>query len=113
MATGAFATAALRSRAIEYTAYRVADGHPDNAFIHAVLRIRPGRTTALKRTVGESVMGAMRDYLSPVFERSPVGLTLEIQEIDIENRFLADNLAEHLERRGAATQAEHAGDSKP
>ncbi len=103
MATGAFAPAALRSRAIPCHDVRVADGDPDNAFVHAVLRLRPGRSAEAKRAIGERIFAAMKDHLAPIFATSPLGLTFEMQEIDTANRFLADNLAEHLARRAAAS----------
>jgi 5-carboxymethyl-2-hydroxymuconate isomerase len=99
MATGAFAPAALRTRAIECTHARVADGHPDNAFIHVVLRMRPGRDPDTKQRIGQQLFEAMRTYLAPAFAVTPLGLTFEMQEIDTANRFLVSSLEQHLDDR--------------
>jgi 5-carboxymethyl-2-hydroxymuconate isomerase len=91
MATGEFGPGTLRTRACERTCYRVADGNPENAFVHIVMRIRP-RSREEKLKLGESVFAAVCDYLNPVFESRPLGLTYEIQEIETEFRFLKSTL---------------------
>ena len=41
--TGVFPLGGLRTRAARRDDYVIADGHPDNVFIHVVLRIGHGR----------------------------------------------------------------------
>ncbi len=93
--TGAFGPSTLRTRASERTCYRVGDGHPDNGFIHIVMRIRPGRGREEKLKLGESVFYVICDYLKPIFDSRPLGLTYEIQEIETDFRFLKSNLEDH------------------
>lgn len=97
--TGAFAPSAIRTRLIVVDHFRVADGAPDNAFLHAVLRMRPGRSREAKLSIGETIFGAICSRLAPAFESSPLGMTFEIQEIDTEFRLLKDNLADRLRDR--------------
>lgn len=92
--TGAFAASALRTRASERTCYRVGDGHPENGFVHIVMRIRPGRGREEKLKLGESVFSAVCAYLKPIFDSRPLGLTYEIQEIETDFRFLKSNLGD-------------------
>ena len=103
--TGVFPVGGTRTRAAERACYRIADGHPDNAFVHVVLRIAHGRDLATRRRVGEEVFGALCKYLEGIFERSPLGVSLEIQEIDPEVSWKKNNLHDHVRRReGAATE---------
>jgi 5-carboxymethyl-2-hydroxymuconate isomerase len=101
VATDEFPAMSLRTRAIECQNYRVGDGHPENGFIHIVLRIRPGRERARKMEIGEAVFGAAMAQLSTVFETRPLGLTLEVHEIDIAFRFLKNNMSEYWASRSS------------
>jgi len=85
--------ALLRTRASERTCYRVGDGQPDNSFIHIVLRIRPGRDRETKLKLGESIFSAVCDYLKPIFDSRPLGLTFEMDEIDTDFRLFKSNFA--------------------
>lgn len=99
MRTGEFGPGTLRTRASERTCYCVADGHPDNGFVHIVMRIRPGRGRDAKLKLGESIFSAVCDYLKPIFDSRPLGLTYEIQEIETDFRFLKSNLVDHVSTR--------------
>jgi len=103
--TGVFPIGGTRTRAAERSCFRIADGHPDNGFVHVVLRIAHGRDLATRRRVGEEVFGAVCKFLEGVFERSPLGVSLEIQEIDPEVSWKKNNLHEHVQRRGAVAEA--------
>lgn len=95
VATGEFPAMSLRTRAVERDCYRVGDGHPDNGFVHIVLRIRPGRERARKVEIGEAVFAAALTHLQTAFETRPLGLTFEMQEIDIGFRFLKNNMVDY------------------
>lgn len=99
--TGEFPMAGLKTRTSERNCYRIADGHPDNAFVHIVLRIRPGHDPERKRRAGEKVFAVICDHLASIFESSPLGVTFEMQEIDTDFRFLKSNLGEYVQRRQA------------
>lgn len=99
--TGVFPIGGTRTRAVERTCYRIADGHPDNAFVHVVLRIRHGRNLETRRRVADEVFAEVCKFLDPLFQRSPLGISLEIQEIDPEVSLKKNNLHQHvLARQG-------------
>ena len=102
LGTGVFPVGGTRTRAVERSCFRIADGHPDNGFVHVVLRIAHGRDLATRRRVGEEVFGAVCKYLEGVLERSPLGISLEIQEIDPEVSWKKNNLHEYVQRRQGA-----------
>ena len=81
LASGPFSRAAARTRAVERRCYRIADGRPDAAFIHIVMRIGHGRNLATKRMAGEAVFAALVDETDPLLKARPIGLTLEIHDI--------------------------------
>ncbi len=97
--TGVFPIGGIRTRAAERSCYRIADGHPDNAFVHIVLRIRQGRDLETRRRAGEEVFREVCTHLEPLFEHAPLGISLEVQEIDAEVSFKKNNLHEYVSAR--------------
>jgi 5-carboxymethyl-2-hydroxymuconate isomerase len=100
--TGVFPVGGTRTRAAKRSCYRIADGHPDNAFVHVVLRIAQGRDLATRRRVGEEVFGSACRYLEALLEDTPLGISLEIQEIDPEVSWKKNNLHEYVRQRQGA-----------
>jgi len=88
----------IRTRAVRRDYYRISDSHPDNTFINVTLRIAP-RPPEVKKDAGERLFQALRDFMQPVFDKRPVSLSLEIQEIDPENRWKHSNIRDYLANR--------------
>ena len=103
--TGVFPIGGTRTRAEERSCYRIADGHPDNAFVHIVLRIGHGRDLETRRRAAEEIFRDVCQFLEPLFQRSPLAISLEVQEIDPAVSLKKNNLHEHVrarQERGAA-----------
>ena len=97
--TGVFPIGGTRTRAAERSCYRIADGHPDNAFIHIMMRIGHGRDLETRRRAAEEVFREVCRFLEPVFQGSPLGISLEVQEIDPAVSLKKNNLHEHVRAR--------------
>lgn len=95
----AFPLAGLRTRAVARAHYRIADCNPDNAFVHVVLRIADGRTLDVRRAAGEKIFKTLCDFLEPVYAKSPLAISFEMQKIDPEVRWKQNNLRDYLARR--------------
>ncbi|MDQ2858968.1 MAG: 5-carboxymethyl-2-hydroxymuconate Delta-isomerase [Candidatus Eremiobacteraeota bacterium] len=102
LSTGVFPEGGLRTRLAERRLYRIADGDPANGFVHVVVRIGAGRDAATKRRAGEEIFGALCAYLGPAIETTPLGVSLEVQEIDSALSFKKNNLHEYVHRRRPA-----------
>lgn len=89
----------LRTRAVARTHYRVADGHPDNAFINVMLRLAPGRSQEVRKAAGEALFAALCEFLEPTYSTSPLAISYEIQEIDAELRWKQNNLRTYMAQR--------------
>jgi len=101
LATGIFQLGGLRTRVAERDLYRVADGDPENAFVHVTMRIGAGREVAAKRAAADAIFAAACEALAPAFETSPLGITLELEEIDSEYSRKHNNLHEYVARHKA------------
>jgi 5-carboxymethyl-2-hydroxymuconate isomerase len=89
----------LRTRAVARQHYRIADGHPENAFINVVLRLAPGRPFDVRKAAGEKLFQALCDYLEAVYSSSPLAIAYEIQELDADLRWKKNNLRDYLAAR--------------
>jgi 5-carboxymethyl-2-hydroxymuconate isomerase len=91
IATGVFPPDGIRSRVHILKHYRVAESD-ENAFVHVVLRIGPGRDQETKRRVVDAVFNELTDYLQRLYDSRPLAISLELQELDADLRRNKNNL---------------------
>ena len=101
LATGVFPIGGIRTRAYAAEHYVIADGHPDNAFVHLSLKVGHGRDLETRKRGGEAIFEAACRYLAPLFEAAPLGISVEMQEIDPVVTFKKNNLHDYVKRRQA------------
>ena len=99
LATGIFPVGGLRTRAYAAESYCIADGHPENAFIHVSVRVGHGRDLPTRRKACEQIFSAACEQLAELFARTPMGISVEMQELDPELSFKKNNLHEHVKQR--------------
>jgi 5-carboxymethyl-2-hydroxymuconate isomerase len=88
----------IRTRAARREHYRISDSHPDNTFINVTLRVAP-RPPEVKKDVGERLFQTLKDFVQPIFDKRPMSLSLEIQEIETETRWKHSNIRDYLAQR--------------
>ncbi len=101
--TGVFPIGGLRVRAYRADRYRIADKHPDNAFVHVTAMIGHGRPLDVQQTAGAQLFATLTAHLEPLFERSPLGISLNIREFHPVLNFKKNNLHEYVKRRSGGT----------
>jgi 5-carboxymethyl-2-hydroxymuconate isomerase len=101
LATGVFPLGGLRTRAEERKIYKIADGHPDNTFVHVTMWLGHGRDEATKLAAAKHVFDDLLAFLQPVFEKAPIGISLNMQELDPVLNFKQNNLHEYVKRRAS------------
>lgn len=97
--TGVFPIGGVRVRASRRDIYKVADGHPDNAFIHVQARIGAGRTPEVRAKAAETIFERLKAVTADVYARRPLGLSLEVVEIDPVGSLKHNNLHEAVAAR--------------
>lgn len=80
-ATGAINLKGLKSRAVRYSEYRIADGNPEYAFVHVNLLIRAGRPIEVKKDASQRVMKVLKDSFGQRFENSYLSISVDIKEM--------------------------------
>ncbi|MDH3452104.1 MAG: 5-carboxymethyl-2-hydroxymuconate Delta-isomerase [Gammaproteobacteria bacterium] len=102
--TGVFPIGGLRTRAARRDHYRIADGHVDNAFVHVVLRIGHGRDLDTRKRAAEMVFATLCGHLENVLEQRPIGVSLEVQEIDSQLSYKKNNMHDYVAQRQASVE---------
>ena len=106
LADGLPALDALRTRAEERTAFRVADGAETNAFVAIHARIGPGRDADDKQRFLTAVLDAAEAHLA----HGPLDIawSIELTEIDPEFRINRNHVRPAVARRAALDEQEGA-----
>lgn len=92
LSTGVFEVGGLRTRCARRDVHRIADGHPDNAFVTVNVRIGHGRDEATRQRAGQTIFDAVCKHLEPIFATTPLGLTLDVAEISPVATFKKNNM---------------------
>jgi 5-carboxymethyl-2-hydroxymuconate isomerase len=102
METDGLPIGGLRTRAARREEYQIADCHPDNAFVHLILKLGHGRSLEVRRAFGEKIFTALCELLAPVSTTSPIAISFEIQQIDPDLTWKKNNLREYMTKREAS-----------
>lgn len=97
--TGVFPIGGLRTRAHRVEHYRIADLHPDNAFVHVTLKIGHGRDHATQQRACEAIFEVLKEEVREVFAMRPLGLSMELQELHPTLNFKHNNLHDYVKQR--------------
>lgn len=99
--TGVFELKGIRVRGIRRDRYRISDNHPDNAFVHTVLRVGHGREIDRLKAAGDRIYAVVCDHLQAMYESRPLNISMEFQEIHPVLTFKKNNIQDHMSRRDA------------
>ncbi|SDE24361.1 5-carboxymethyl-2-hydroxymuconate Delta-isomerase [Paraburkholderia lycopersici] len=86
----------IRTRALRCEQYFVADGNPENAFMHGCLKIGAGRPPAVRKATGEALFEAIKQHFAPTFATRGLALSLEIVEFSEDGSWKHNNLHARL-----------------
>ena len=104
IATGVFPAGGTRTRGEERSDYRIADGHPDNGFVHLMIRLGHGRDEQTLQVAGEAIFNTVKEHLQPLFERTPLAISMEMQEIHPVLTYKHNNLHDYVKARSNQNQ---------
>jgi 5-carboxymethyl-2-hydroxymuconate isomerase len=110
LATGLFELAGLRTRCEQRDIYRIADGHPDNSFLTVNIRIGHGRDEATRHRVGEAIFDCVCEHLAPIYATTPIGITVDVAEIDPVATFKKNNMRDIIKARQERSAARAAAE---
>jgi len=79
---GEIPIANCKSRAIRLSEYRIADGRPEHAFAHLMIRFLEGRAVNVKREIGLQSVEALRAAFAPSFGPFEMQVSAEVEDIE-------------------------------
>ncbi len=97
--TGLFPIGGIRIRFQVIEQALIGDKHPDNAFVHVVLRIGAGRTLDAKKAAADEIFAEVKALTKPLADRTPLAVAFEVQEMSADLNYKFNNLHEHIARR--------------
>ncbi len=97
--TGIFPRGGLRVRAFRADDYRIADRHPDNAYVHVTAWIGHGRPLDVRERAGTALFECLKASLAGLFDAGPLAISFNIQEFDPVLNFKHNNLHRYVETR--------------
>ena len=100
LGTGVFPLGGLRVRAQRADHFRIADKAPDNGFVHVTALIGHGRPLDVQQRAAEELFAVLTKHLEPLYDKSPLALSLNVQEFHPVLNFKKNNLHEYVKRRG-------------
>ena len=109
LSTGVFPLGGIRVRAYRADHYVVADGHPDNAFVHIMLRVGHGRDLETRKRACDAIFATVCRELEPLQQRIPLGISMEMQEVDAVLTYKKNNLHEYVKKRQEGGTAPSSG----
>ena len=81
VATGAINLKGIKSRAIRYSEFWIADGNPEYAFVSVNLLIREGRPAEVQKDMTQRIMAVLKETFGERFENGYLSLTVDIKEM--------------------------------
>jgi 5-carboxymethyl-2-hydroxymuconate isomerase len=75
-----FPTGGTRVLAYPAAHYAVADGKGDYSFVYVNVRMGAGRSDAVKKKAGDTLLETVKRHFAPVFDSALIGITLQIDE---------------------------------
>jgi len=98
--TGVFPLGGIRFRAIRCDDYLVADGDPANAYVNLSIKVGHGRALEVRRAAADRIFAALTTFLQPVFEARPLGISMEMVELDPDLNYKQNNIHDYLNNNG-------------
>jgi 5-carboxymethyl-2-hydroxymuconate isomerase len=75
-----FPTGGTRVLAYPAAHFAVADGKGDYAFVYINVRMGAGRSDAVKKNAGDTLLAVVKRHFAPAMEKELIGITLQIDE---------------------------------
>ncbi len=86
----------IRVRAYRADHHAVADGAERHGFVDISVRLRGGRSDAVKDKIAKQLFTAAREFIDPYMKGNSLALSLEVRDIDPELSPKTGTIRDHL-----------------
>lgn len=95
----AFPMPGIRVRATRVDHVAIADGDAKHGFIDLSVRLRAGRSQAVKAEAMERIFETLRSFVAPVMQHRSIALSAEMRDIDPDLSPKSGNIRDHIGER--------------
>lgn len=95
---GIFPTSGIRSRAVRCEEFRVAEGDPENAFVHLTTKIGVGRDIEIRKDTADRIFETLTGFLQPIFDKRYLSIGFELVELHPTLIYKKTNIEEKLKK---------------
>lgn len=103
LSTGIFPQGGLRTRAEPRQHYIIADGDPENLFLHLTAKVGHGRSEEVRKAACETIFNDLCAYLDDIYNHHPLAISFEMQEIHSTLTYKQNNIHERLKAKETAS----------
>jgi len=100
IATGVFPIGGIRTRAIRCEHFRVAEGDPENCFVHLTAKVGAGREPEVLKAAADKVFEVFSQQLKPLFDSRYISIGFEMIELHPERNYKLNNIHQKLANKG-------------
>ena len=100
--SGVMALGGIRVRAERRDQYLIADGDPENGFVHIMVRLAQGRPLEVRKQFADDLYALASEHLDAIFGLRGFGLTIELVEIEPETSRKRNSLHERLRAKASS-----------
>ena len=94
-----FPMAGIRVRATRVDHHAMADGDPKHGFIDLSVRLRDGRTEAVKQDAITRIFKTLKEFMEEAMQTQSIALSAEIRDINADLSPKFGNIHKHLVER--------------
>lgn len=94
-----FPMAGIRVRATRVDYHAMADGDPKHGFIDLSVRLRDGRTEAVKQDAITRIFKTLKEFMEEAMQTKSIALSAEIRDINADLSPKFGNIHDHLVER--------------
>ena len=91
-----FPMAGIRVRATRADHVAMADGNPKHGFIDLSVRLREGRSDAVKRDAIDQIFATLKDFMTPAMASHSISLSAEMRDINADLSPKFGTIRDHL-----------------
>ncbi len=100
IATGVFPIGGIRTRAVRCEYYRIAEGDPENTFVHLTAKVGAGRAPEVLKAAGDQVFETFTACLQPIFDCRYMSIGFELTELHPTLNYKQNNIHQKLAGQG-------------
>lgn len=96
VATAIFPLGGIRIRAHRCEHYRIAEGDPENSFVHLTVKVGSGREPDVLKSAADQIFATLSEVLTPLYQSRYISIGFEMTELHPVLNYRLNNIHQKL-----------------